>query len=154
MIWHQKKTKALKVNHRQLWFNDKILQECKLRRWKERVWRQDPSEYNYRAFYNQCRFVSNNIKTAQQNCYLKALSDNKNNYKYLFNFLFLLFWNQESYYPDAGSKEELANGFNEFFKNKIDKIIETLKSDEDGISIGPQYLESELQTICKILESG
>ena len=29
------KTKALKVNHRQLWFNDKILQEHKLRRWKE-----------------------------------------------------------------------------------------------------------------------
>ena len=41
------KTKALKVNHRQPWFNDKILQELKLRRWKERVWRQDPTEYNY-----------------------------------------------------------------------------------------------------------
>ena len=59
------KTKALKVNHRQPWFNDKILQELKLRRWKERVWRQDLTEYNYRAFYNQCRFVSNTIKTAQ-----------------------------------------------------------------------------------------
>ena len=59
------KTEALKVNHRQLWFNDKILQELKLRRWKERVWRQDPTEYNYIAFYNQCRFVSNTIKTAQ-----------------------------------------------------------------------------------------
>ena len=59
------KTKALKVNHRQPWFNDKILQELKLRRWKERVWRQNPTEYTYRAFYNQCKFVSNTIKTAQ-----------------------------------------------------------------------------------------
>ena len=49
-------------------------------------------------------------------------------------------------------RRELANGFNEFFKNKIDKIMEKLKSDEDGISIGPQYLESELQTSCKFSE--
>ena len=79
--------------------------------------------------------------------------DKKNNYKYLFNLTNgLLFQNQESNYPDAGSKEELANGFNEFFKNKIDKIMEKLKSGEDGISIGPQYLESELQTSCKFSE--
>ena len=97
--------------------------------------------------------MSNTIKTAQRNFYLKAISDNKNNYKYLFNLTNgLLFWNQESNYPDAGSKEELANGFNEFFKNKIDKIMEKLKSDEDGISIGPQYLESELQKSCKFSE--
>ena len=147
------KTKALKVNHRQLWFNDKILQELKLRRWKERVWRQDPTEYNYRAFYNQCRFVSNTIKTAPQNFYLKAITDNKNNYKYLFNLTNgLLFWNQESNYPDAGLKEELAECFSEFFKNKIDKIMRKLKSDEDGISIGPQYLESESQTSCRFSE--
>ena len=84
---------------------------------------------------------------------MKAILDNKNNYKYLFNLTNgLLFQNQESNYPDAGSKEELANGFNEFFKNKIDKIMEKLKSDEDGISIGPQYLESESQTSCKFSE--
>ena len=97
--------------------------------------------------------MSNTIKTAQRNFYLKAISDNKNNYKYLFNLTNgLLFQNQESSYPDAGSKEELANGFNEFFKNKIDKIMEKLKSDEDGISIGPQYLESELLTSCTFSE--
>ena len=147
------KTTVLKVNHRQPWFNDKILQELKLRKWKERVWRQDPTEYNYIAFYNQRRFVSNTIKTAQRNFYLKAISDNKNNYKYLFDLTNgLLFRKQESRYPDAGSKEELANGFNEFFKNKIDKIMEKLKSDEDGISIGPQYLESELLTSCEFSE--
>ena len=66
------KTKALKVNHRQPWFNDKILQEVKLRRWKERVWRQDPTEYNYIASYNQHRFVSNTIKTAQQKLLLES----------------------------------------------------------------------------------
>ena len=31
---------------------------------------------------------------------------------------------------NADSKEELANGLNEFFKNKIDNIMEKLKSDE------------------------
>ena len=84
---------------------------------------------------------------------MKAISDKKNNYKYLFNLTSgLLCWNQESNYPDACSNEELANGFNKFFKKKIDMIMKKLKSDEDGISIGSQYLESELQTSCKFSE--
>ena len=38
---------------------------------------RDQLEYSWRAFYNQCRYISNIIKTAQQN-YLKGkIEENK-----------------------------------------------------------------------------
>ena len=45
--------KEIKVRHNQPWFLDRIKEEIRLHRWKERCWRSDNTEYNYRAFYNQ-----------------------------------------------------------------------------------------------------
>ena len=40
------KTKKIKIKHHQPWFNDRLKSEIKLRRWKEKVWLHDPTEYN------------------------------------------------------------------------------------------------------------
>ena len=53
------KTKKIKIKHHQPWFNDRLKSEIKLRRWKEKVWLHDPTDYNLQAFYNQRRFVAN-----------------------------------------------------------------------------------------------
>ena len=75
------KTKLVRDTHHQPWFNDKIKKEIILRHKRERDWIWDQSEYSWRAFYNQHRYVSNIIKTAQQN-YLKGkIEENKNDYK-------------------------------------------------------------------------
>ena len=54
------KTRKIKIKHHQPWFNDRLKSEIKLRRWKEKVWLHDPTEYNLQAFYNQ-RFVGKNL---------------------------------------------------------------------------------------------
>ena len=53
------KTKVLKQTHSQPWFNDTIREEIQLRRKKERWYTQNPTKYNYTAFYHQCRYVAN-----------------------------------------------------------------------------------------------
>ena len=136
-------TRALKTSHRQLWYSDKIWQELKLRCWKVKKWLHDPSSYNYNAFFNQCRYVSNLIKTAQRNFFRKAIIDHRTEYKYIFNLANgLLFRNQLSQYPEANSDVELANGFNEFFKTKINKIMDSLRSTDDQIACDRSLLES------------
>ena len=52
--------------HHQPWFNDRLKSEIKLRRWKEKVWLHDPTEYNLQAFYNQRRFVANLAKSLEK----------------------------------------------------------------------------------------
>ena len=47
------KTKKLRITHNQPWFSDKIRQEIIVHRHKEKTWREDPTEYNLNAIYNQ-----------------------------------------------------------------------------------------------------
>lgn len=66
------KTKKIKIKHHQPWFNDRLKSEIKLRRWKEKVWLHDPTEYNLQAFYNQRRFVANLAKSLEKNILPKS----------------------------------------------------------------------------------
>ena len=63
-----------------------------------------------------------------------------------------MFRNQLTQYPEANSDVELANGFNEFFKTKIDKIMDNLHSTDDKIACDRSLLESSPQTDCKFME--
>ena len=64
-------TIAVKISHGQPWFNDFIKGQIVLRRKKEKTFRLDPTEYNYQAFYYQCRYVSNITKHAKKQYYLR-----------------------------------------------------------------------------------
>ena len=65
------KTKMLKKAHKQPWFNDRIMDEIILRHKKEKAYNKDITEYTLNAFYQQRRHVSNLIKTAQKDFYVK-----------------------------------------------------------------------------------
>ena len=79
------KTKLVRDTHHQPWIDEKIKTEIILQWKKEREWIREQSEYLWRAFYNQCRYVSNMVKTAQWN-YLKVkIVENKKDYKAIFN---------------------------------------------------------------------
>ena len=79
--------------------------------------------------------------------------DHRTDYKYISNLAnSLLFRNQLSQYPEANSDVELANGFNEFFKTKIDKIMDSLHSTDDQIASDRSLLESLPQTDCKFMK--
>ena len=67
------KTKKIKIKYHQPWFNDRLQSEIKLRRWKEKMWLHDPTEYNLQAFYNQRRFVANLAKSLGKKTYYHSL---------------------------------------------------------------------------------
>ena len=110
---------------------------------------RDQSEYSWRAFYNQHRYVSNIIKTAQQN-YLKGkIVENKNDYKAIFNITnSLLFRKQESPLPDTNPLSALAEDFSEFFVGKIDRIMLDLETKCRSIPIDlyQQLIEDKFKT--------
>ena len=121
------KTKMLKKAHKQPWFNDRIRDEIILRCKKEKAYNKDPTEYTLNVFYQQRRHVSNLIKTAQKDFYVNKLSENKHDFKRVFEIANkLLFWNEEMPLPPCEDKKTLADQFNSFFIMKIEKIMEGL----------------------------
>ena len=113
------------------WFNDKITQEIQLRHKKERAWTKDPTEYNLQAFYYQRRYAANIIKSAQREYYINEIRENRNNFKAVFKITNkLLFRNKQLPLPPTPLIRDLANEFNEFFIDKINKIMVKLKQEE------------------------
>ena len=78
------KTKMVKKAHTQPWFNDRIRDEIILKCKKKKAYNKGPNEYTLNAFYQQRRHVSNLIKTAQKDFYVKKLSENKHDFKRVF----------------------------------------------------------------------
>ena len=123
------KTKLVRDTHHQPWFDEKIKTEITLRRKKEREWIREQSEYTWRAFYNQRRYVSNMIKTAQRNYFKAKIEENKKDYKAIYNITNnLLFRKQDSPLPNITPLSVLAENFSEFFEGKIDRIILDLET--------------------------
>ena len=72
---HHSRLSLLTVSHSQPWFNEKIKAEIILRRHKEQVFRQNPTEYNYWAFYHQRRHVMQTLLRQLKNShYINAIS--------------------------------------------------------------------------------
>ena len=145
-------TKKVKQSHRQPWFDDRIRREIILRRKKERTYRNDPTEYNLNAFYQQCRFVSNIIKTAQRTYYTEKLADDKTNFKWIFEISNkLLYKNEPLPLPLSDNKKNLADQFNEFFITKIDKIMDGLVPTTSH-PINNDYIEDKFETDKRLQE--
>ena len=77
-----KKTKSVKVSHKQPWFSDKIKAEIGVRWKKEFTWNKYPNEYTYQA--NQRCYSSNFIKSAQRQYFMEKIKENHDNYKEIF----------------------------------------------------------------------
>ena len=146
------RTRKVKQSHRQPWFDDRIRREIIIRRKKERAFRRDPTKYNLNAFYQQCRFVSNIIKTAQRTYYTQKLADNKTNFKRIFEISNkLLYKNEPVPLPSTDNKKNLADQFNEFFITKIDKIMEGLVPTTSH-PINKVYIEDRFETDKRLYE--
>ena len=136
------KTKTVRTEHRQPWYNDMIWDQIKLRRLKECIWEKEQSEYAFQAFYNQWCYVSNIIKTTQRKYYIDVITANRYDTKAMFDIANkLLFHDEPLPLPPYEDAKLLANDFNTFFISKIDKIMENLVPTVTH-SIDPNYLES------------
>ena len=83
------------------------------------------------------------IKVAQWKYYLDKITDNKNNTKVLFNITNTLLGNKDPLpLPPTQDLKTLADEFNYFFKDKITKIMDNLRSTRPT-DVNPEYTESK-----------
>ena len=130
----------------QPWFSDKIRHEIQVQRAKERQWLRNPTDYNLQVFYNQSHFVSNIIRKAQEDNYHSILENNKSDFKVVCKITnSLLFYNDPSPLPPIKNSKALANEFNQFFKDKVQMIMDNLAPTEDN-QTDQQYLELDYTT--------
>ena len=105
-----------------------------------------PQQLQSPGFYNQRHFVYNIIRKAQKDNYHSILEDNKSDFKVVFKIVnSLLFHNDPSPLPPIKNNKALANEFNQFFKDKVQKIMDNLVPTEDNLT-DQQYLESDYTT--------
>ena len=118
------KRKSVSTKQRLPWYNDEIANEIRTRCKQERSWRCDPSnKTKFTIFYNQRRLVSNLMDNAERSYYTSKLTENKSNFKEIFNICNnLLGRNKDLPLPPSEDNQSLANSFNEYFCEKIEKI--------------------------------
>ena len=138
------KTKKIKIKHHQPWFNDRLKSEIKLRRWKEKVWLCDPTEYNLQAFCNQ-RFIANLAKSLEKTYCHNLLHDNQHDDKEIFKITNqLLFRNIMPPLPLSNSDLQLAMDSNKFFCDKINRIMVGLST--STVKTNTNYIEDGYET--------
>ena len=126
--------------------------EIKLRRKKECDWNRDQTGYSYIAFVYQRKYVSNLIRSAQKAYYHQQFEEIRYNTKKVFQLANkLLFRKVDLLLPQNYSANALAEGFNNCFVDKIDKIMENLRPTQDRPR-NELFMESQFITE-KCLES-
>ena len=122
------KTKTVSNKPKLPWFNDNLACEIRKRKWLEKIWHRDRTNTNNsHLFYTQHHKVSNMLSFAKKDFYKTALNENKHNYQKIFGICnTLLGRNQELPLSTCNSNKELANDFNTFFTDKIQKIRKEL----------------------------
>ena len=93
---------------------------------REDLAQRQNKHHNYHWFNTQHHRVSNILSFAKKGFYKASLNEKQYNYQKLFGICkTLLGRSQDLPLPTCNSNKELANDFNEFFTNKIQKIRNT-----------------------------
>ena len=110
------------------------------------MWKNNPTEYNLNAFYQQRRYVANIIKQAQRSFYIEKLLENRTNFKEIFTITNkLLGRNDPLPLPPSDDPARLAQEFSDFFHDKIDNIMLQLKPTPE-CPINNRYIEDRFLT--------
>ena len=113
---------------------------------KEKTYLKDTTDYNYMAFYYQCRHVANLTKTAKCKDYHDRITEHKYDYHTIYTIVnALLFRKKPTPLPDWEDPKELAEGFSKFFMEKIANLMQVLKSSGETTS-GHSYVETDFIT--------
>ena len=140
------KSNRLHPCHSQPWFTDRIKDEIRIRHMKEHKWKNNPTEHNLNAFYQQRRHVANIIKQAQRSFYIEKLLVNRTNFKEIFIITnMLLGRNDPSHLPPSEDPAILVQEFSDFFHDKIKSISVTIKP-TSNCPINNRYIEDGFLT--------
>ena len=124
------------------WFTDGITQEIQIR-WKtERAWHADPiDDTKYQLFKLQRKHVTQIIKAAEWSYLNATLTENKGNSKEIYKICNnLLGCNMLLPLPDYTNPATMAQSFNDFFTDKIDKIMAVIEDRNKNTFMIPSYV--------------
>ena len=148
------KHKKVKKRKKLPWMNANIRKEICIRCKLEKIWKLDRDNTNkFLEFYRKRREVSNLIDKSEREYYKKNLQEHRRDYKKVFNICDnLLGREQQNALPDANSKLELANRFNKFFVDKVDKIRRGLEEEIANDNVNILDLHEQVTTGVEPLE--
>ena len=105
------------------WMTDNILALKKIRRQREKIWRQSPITINYDLYYESCEAVKNAIKDSKTVTIQNKINDCKGDQKNFFKIIdSLLGRKKQQVLPEYTCSFSLATMINTFFVEKIDSI--------------------------------
>ena len=111
--------------------------------YEEKIYLKDPTDYNYMAFYYQCRHVANVTKTAKCKYYHDKITEHKYDYHTIYNIVNALFFRKKpTPLKDWEDPKELAEEFSKFFVEKIANMMQVLKSSSETTP-GHSYGETD-----------
>ncbi|MCH2405859.1 MAG: hypothetical protein MK200_06665, partial [Nitrosopumilus sp.] len=115
------------------WMDGEFMKSRSKRRKLEKIWRKNKTDENRKNYIEQ-RNVCANLSTAkQQSYYSKLVEASSNNQKSLFKIVDeLLDKKKEKILPTHTDALKLANQFNDYYVEKIDKIRETIPPEDDN----------------------
>ena len=115
------------------WYCKEIRAAKVMRRKAERRWRKSKTDIDYYAFKQACMKVTNSLRTAKRKFYHSKLS-HVTNQKEVFKVVNSLLYSQvDRPYPAAQSKQELAESFSLFFRNKIQNIRNNISTSSPSV---------------------
>ena len=139
--------KKVKPSRHQPWYSERICDEIKIRRYKERLFRHDPNVYSLQAYKNQCRWVSSLMKRAQKEHYCDLFHTYQHDFKKVYQLTnSMLFRKQDLPLPTSNNNSALAEKSSIFFNDKIVKIMTQLEASSVADSL---YIENDYITTAR-----
>ena len=118
------------------WYNDQIRKEKAKRRKLGRLWRKNKLTINRELFVEQCNRVNRLIFESRMKFYAVTIKENGPNQRVLFStFEKLLHLKTERELPSHERALDLANGFADFFENKVRAIRDNLVNSKRGRNV-------------------
>ena len=120
------KTKKVKARHSQPWLNTNVTYEKRCQRKLERKWRKSNLEIDLQNFKTQ-RYITNKaIFEAKIEYFSNQISEKEGDKRALFHLIkSLAHTKKDNVLPESRCNQDLANKFNSFFTEKIEKIRKT-----------------------------
>ena len=136
------------------WYSNSIGDLRRKRRRLERRWKLHKTPSNLIAWKGAKNDVTEAIKRAKTLFYTKSIDECKGDQKKLFGILNSLLQKKKITFLPSGDKSSLPEIFNDFFIQKIDKILEGLHAEQTGAD--PHEFDvpatSRLETLCSTNE--
>ena len=127
------------------WMDKEYKNNRVIRRQLERKWKKDRSEENRIRYINQKKLCSDLAMTKQTHHYSKLVEDSSNSQQTLFKMANeLLDKNNEKVLPTHDDSKQLANTFNNFFIEKVNKIRKSIPEVKDKATFYSRPFKGEM----------